>query len=167
MWPKLILIQLLLLLSACSSEPVSGPEKVNWDRDNCQRCRMVLSDPHYAAEVRYYPEGKHSKIAKFDDIGCAVLWLEEQPWSKQTKTEIWVADYLNKNWIDARAAFYVRTKSSPMEYALGAQSKASTDSVNFNDAIGIIKDIEKKYNTHWLQQQQSLKQQAQQREVLK
>jgi copper chaperone NosL len=167
MLPKLIGFLLLLILSGCSSGPDSGPEEVKWDRDNCQRCRMVLSDPHYAAEIRYFPEGKHSKVAKFDDIGCAVLWLEEQPWSKQIKSEIWVADYLNKNWIDARTAFYVRTKSSPMEYALGAQSKASTDSVSFDAAIAIIKDIEQKYNTHGQQLQQSLKEQAQQREALK
>ncbi len=165
MLPKLLWFPFILLLSACSSEPVSGPEEVRWDRDNCQRCRMVLSDPHYAAEVRYFPEGKRSKVVKFDDIGCAVIWLEQQPWASDIKSEIWVADYLNKNWIDARQAFYVRTKSSPMEYALGAQSRASADSVNYDGAIEIIKEIEAKYNAHSLQLEQNLKQQAKQREA--
>ncbi len=157
---------LLALLSACS-EPQTGPAEVRWDRDICERCRMVLSDPHFAAQIRYFPPGKRSQVAKFDDIGCAVLWLREQPWKDDPKTEIWVADYRNKNWIDARSASYVRLKTSPMEYGLGAQPESTPGALTFDQAIAHIDEVEERFNVHGLQLQERLRQQALEREKLK
>ena len=164
MWPKVIILLSVILVSACSSEPETGPKDVRWDRDACERCRMVLSDPHFAAQVRYFPQGKRSKVAKFDDIGCAVLWLEKSPWNDDVRTELWVADHRNKQWIDAKKATYVRKKTSPMEYGLGAQSEAQEGGLNFEQAIAHIKDIEERFNVHGLQLQLRLQEQAKQRE---
>ena len=63
-----------LVLSACSGEKETGPVEVRWDQDNCERCRMMLSDRNFGAQIRYYPEAKRSMVVKFDDIGCATLW---------------------------------------------------------------------------------------------
>ena len=54
---------------------------------------MMLSDPRFAAQIRYFPQDKRSKVVKFDDFGCAMLWLEDQPWKQDQATEIWVADH--------------------------------------------------------------------------
>ncbi len=148
MLPRYLYPTLLLLLTACSPSQETGPAEVRWDRDACDRCRMVLSDPHYAAEVRYFPEGKRSKIAKFDDIGCAVIWLQDKPWAKDDKTEIWVADYRNGKWIDAQAATYVSRKTTPMEYGLGAQPEPVEDGINFEQAKIHISEVEKNNNAH-------------------
>ena len=125
---------------------------------------MVLSDPHFAAQIRYFPPGKRSKVAKFDDIGCAVLWLRDQPWKDDPKTEIWVADHRNKNWIDARSASYVQLKTSPMEYGLGAQSESAAGALNFDQAIAHIDKVEERFNVHGLQLQERLRQQALERQ---
>ena len=114
----------VLLLIGCSGDPGQGPVEVKWDRDACERCRMVLSDRAYAAQVRFFPEGGRSKVFKFDDIGCAVLWLEDKPWNRDPKTEIWVRDRLSDQWIDARTAVYIKGRVTPMAYGLGAQSQA-------------------------------------------
>ncbi len=161
---KLTVLTLLLLLAGCSSEPDTGPAEVKWDRDNCERCRMVLSDPHFAAEVRYFPEGKRSKVAKFDDIGCAALWLQEQPWKDEIKSELWVADHRTKEWIDATSATYVSRNTTPMEYGLGAQSEPAEGGLNFEQAKLRIAEVEAKYNLHGQQLQLRLQQQALERE---
>lgn len=158
----------LLLLSACSGEPETGPIEVKWDRDICERCRMVLSDPHFAAQIRYFPKNKkRSKVAKFDDIGCAVLWLEDKPWKDDDRTELWVNDHRNKEWINAETATYVKKKTTPMEYGLGAQPETAPDGLSFEQAKAHINDVEERFNVHGLQLQQRLKEQALEREKLR
>jgi len=140
-----------LLLSACSGGDETGPVDVRFDRDSCEHCRMVLSDPGFVAEIRYFPPGKRSRVAKFDDIGCAITWLADQPWQSDSKTEIWVADYRTKKWIDARTATYVRVKSTPMDYGLGAQSEPAPDGLDFARAKEIISAVGHRFDEHGLQ----------------
>ena len=144
---------LTLVLSACSGEPETGPVEVRWDQNNCERCRMMLSDRYFAAQIRYFPEAKRSRVVKFDDIGCATLWLKEQPWNNDPETQIWVADFRNGEWIDARKATYVRKKNSPMGYDLGAQAEADPEGLNFAEAKQHIEQVENKYNVHGKQHQ--------------
>jgi nitrous oxide reductase accessory protein NosL len=139
---------LALLVSACSGDPGTGPGEVKWDRDACERCRMVLSDRAHAAQIRYFPADKpRSKLIKFDDIGCAVIWLEDQPWRDDPKTQIWVTD-INGGWIDARNATYVKGDLTPMEYGLGAQSQPVAGGLDFAQAKMHIFEVEKRFNIH-------------------
>ncbi len=125
---NLLLVPLFLLLTACGT-PETGPVEVTWDRDHCERCMMALSDRHHAAQIR---GGEQHKSYTFDDIGCAVLWLEDQPWKEQPAVEIWVNDHRNGDWIDARQAHYVRITHTPMNYGFSAQPDAAPGSVNFD-----------------------------------
>ncbi len=161
-------ILVVLILSACSGEPETGPKEVKWDRDICERCRMVLSDPHFAAQIRYFPpQKKRSKVVKFDDIGCAVLWLEDKAWKVDEKTEIWVADHRTGDWINAETATYVIMKTTPMEYGLGAQPESAEGGLNYEQAKVHIVDVEERFNVHGLQLIERLKEQAIEREKLK
>ena len=126
-----LLFSLLLLLSACSRQPETGPVEIKWDRDTCTRCSMALSDRQYAAQVRGGPK---KKAFKFDDIGCAVHWLKNQPWANDPATEIWVADYRSGKWLDARTAHYVTGKRTPMGYGYGATAEAVPGSISFEEA---------------------------------
>lgn len=121
----------LLLLAACSRAPETGPVEVKWDRDICTRCSMALSDRHYAAEVRGGPK---KQVVKFDDIGCAIFWLKDQPWGNDPNMEIWVADFRTGKWLDARAARYVAGKRTPMGYGYGATSEGDFGSISFDEA---------------------------------
>lgn len=122
---------LALFLAACSREPETGPVEVKWDRDTCKRCSMAISDRHYAVQVR---GGSKKQVFKFDDIGCAVHWLKDQPWGNDPAAEIWVADFRSGKWLDARAARYVTGKRSPMGYGFGATSEADAGSIDFDEA---------------------------------
>ena len=154
----------MLLLLGCSGGPETGPSEVRWDRDNCERCRMVLSDPHFAVQIRYFPEGKRSRVMKFDDIGCAVIWLQGTEWEQDKKTEIWVADYQTGNWLNAREAIYVHRKTSPMEYGLGATKDADAKGLTFEQAKGHIAEVEQRFNIHGQQLKQRVHDQEKLRE---
>ena len=144
----LLLVSVIGLLGACSGDPGTGAVEVKWDRDICQRCNMVLSDRRHSAQVRHSPAEKPSQVYKFDDLGCAVLWLKQQPWRDEPAVEIWVNDHANGKWLDARTAHYVRGQITPMEYGLGAQTEATADTLDFARAIAHIEDIEKRFNVH-------------------
>ena len=160
------LLLLAILTAGCSNDPGTGPAEVKWDRVACERCRMVLSDRHYSAEVRVHPEGKRSKVYFFDDIGCAVLWLEGdgKAWADDPKTEIWVKDHRNGEWIDARTATYVEGKVTPMEYGLGAQSDPAPGGMDFAAAKRRIHQVEERFNAHGVQLLDRLREQQRRRE---
>lgn len=145
----LLLIAATALLLGCSGDPGTGPVEVKWDRDICTRCNMVLSDREHSAQVRYTPgDGKRSQVRKFDDLGCAVLWLDQQPWRTESGVEIWVTDHRNGQWIDARNAFYVTGRHTSMQYGLGAQTGETADTLDFARARDHIYRIEEQFNIH-------------------
>ncbi len=152
MWPEYAWITLLaLVLSACSGEPATGPEEVNWNRDACDHCRMMVSEPDFAAQVRYFTDSSKSKVATFDDIGCAVVWLQESPWSEDERTEIWVVDHSSKEWINARTATFIPDRITPMNYGLGAQSDSLEGGLNFAQAVEHVNNTESQNQVHRMQ----------------
>ena len=114
---------LLILLAACTPGAKTGAVDIKFDRDQCTGCGMVISEPHFAAEVRGGPKGA---VTKFDDVGCAVKWLNQQPWADDPATEVWVARQSDGQWIDAKTAKYAGGKSSPMGFGFSAGSEGLT-----------------------------------------
>ena len=125
------LLLIVLLLTGCTGEDATGPGKVRWDRESCSHCAMAISDRHFAAQVRGGVAGKKTRLYKFDDIGCAVVWLDQQDWKDDPRTGIWVTDHLSGEWIDARLASYITGKVTPMDYGLGAHRDASPGTLDF------------------------------------
>lgn len=113
---RALFLGLALLTAGCNPSSSDGPAEVKWDRDVCRACGMVMSDHHFAAQVRS-PTGS---LAKFDDVGCAMKWLAEQPFADDAATRIWVARQTDGTWLDGRAAHYVAGKTSPMGFNFGA-----------------------------------------------
>jgi len=142
-WPIL-----LFLLTACSGDPGTGAVTVEWQHDHCKRCNMILGDKYHAAQVRYKPANAPSEVHVFDDIGCAVIWLETKAWKNDPTTELWVNDYKTGGWIDARKASYVVGQQTPMQYGLGAQIQASEGSMDFQAAHDHIFKVENYFNQH-------------------
>jgi copper chaperone NosL len=132
----------VFLITACS-EMDTGPVEVKWDRDVCERCRMMLSDRQHAAQVR---GGEKNRAYKFDDIGGAILWLEDKDWKLDPSTEVWVTDHRDERWIDAKKAWFVTGHNTPMEFGLGAQSTPIEGAMSFQQAVEYIIQRENKYN---------------------
>ena len=118
---RALMVGALLVLSACGDSEKTGPVDIHWDRDVCELCRMFISDPRFAAEVR---GGEKNKIYKFDDIGCAINWLNDQHWAGDQTAEIWAAEATSTRekviWLKAREARYVKGDLTPMNYGYSA-----------------------------------------------
>ena len=116
------------VLTACKAE-AKGPEEIRWGREACEICGMIMSDPHFAAEVRGGPD---KRLAKFDDIGDAVYWLEAQEWKAAPEVEFWVRDgETGESWHDARQMRYRPGALSPMDYGFLAVQHPASDTVDF------------------------------------
>lgn len=147
--PALLKVTLLVVfLTGCSGDPGTGPAEVRWDREICPRCAMVVSDHNYAAQVRGGPADKRKKVYTFDDIGCAVIWLDKQEWKDDAGTEVWVTDHRNGKWLDARSAYYVTGKITPMAYGLGAQDTTAEGALDYSAAREHIYEVEAAEHTH-------------------
>ena len=84
---KTLFFTVLLLLSfnGCEKKQITTElQEVHWDRDMCERCKMVTSDRHHAVQVI---DPKTGKSYMFDDIGCTLLWFEDEKisWKDQAK----------------------------------------------------------------------------------
>jgi hypothetical protein len=117
-------------LSACRLEPASGPVDIDWGQERDARCNMMVDNPRFAAEVR----DAGGKVWKFDDIGCAVIWMEQRGLAPDTPgIEVWVKDYETGEWLDARRVRYVQGVKSPMRYQFGATGKEPGESIAYGE----------------------------------
>ena len=110
----------LLVFSGCEKKPIGAVQQMHWDRDMCERCKMAISKRKFAVQII---DPKTGKDYKFDDIGCAVLWLDEEkiPW--KNKAIIWITDARTGKWIDARKAKYAGGAITPMAFGFVAYSE--------------------------------------------
>jgi len=119
------------LVAGCKPQS-EGPEPIRWGRETCEICGMIISEPQFAAEVRGGPD---RKLVKFDDLGDAVHWLDQQGWKDDSGVEFWVMDYASgfkgDAWIDARTAAYRAGVISPMDYGYAAVRFPASDTVDF------------------------------------
>jgi copper chaperone NosL len=145
---RIATLVLLAGLGGCGGDPGTGPVEVKWDRTTCDRCRMVLSDRQHAAQVRLPAQEGRSRVLTFDDFGCAIIWLEAQPWRDDPRTEVWVSDWRSGQWLNARAATYLPGQVTPMEYGLGAQSDPAPNGLDFAAARTHVLTVERRYNLH-------------------
>lgn len=147
--PILVTLALITSLSGCGGDPGTGPVEVKWDRTTCERCRMVLSDRHHGAQVRLPAVGEgRSRVLPFDDLGCALVWLEGQPGRDDPRIEIWVNDWRTGGWIDARRATYLPGQVTPMEYGFGAQSDPHPNGLDFTRTREQVLDQERRQPLH-------------------
>jgi len=127
----LYLFAVLVLLVSCGEPEPETPIEINWGKDICTHCRMIIKDQHFGAQVR---GGQENKVYLFNELGSAMLWLEKQPWGNDETTKIWVIDYNTGYWLDARFANYLPEQPTPMNYGFSAIKSPIKGSVNFETA---------------------------------
>ena len=99
-----------LLLSRCGGQTDDAqPPEINYGRDTCVRCGMIISDERYAAAL-VAPDGS---VRLFDDAGELLLSVAEEATEGQ---RAWVHDRVGTQWIDAATASYTRgaPETTPM-----------------------------------------------------
>lgn len=122
---------LALLPAGCLEGEADGPVPVTLGRDTCEMCRMILSDIRFAAEIRGGPK---NRLFKFDDIGCAVRWAAQTPWTAEPGTRIWAMNFDDgRTWLDAPKAVYRPGPLSPMGYGYAAVPAPEPGSLSYEE----------------------------------
>ncbi len=151
-WYRYPMVLLVGMSFSCSKEPETGPGEVRWDREVCNRCVMAVGDRHYSAQVRGITTRNDTQLYYFDDLGCAVQWLDKQEWKDDPRVEVWVNDYRNGQWIDGYTAWYVPGKITPMDFGLGATIEEEDGAMAYQAAVERIMSPEKQ-DKHRMQDQ--------------
>jgi hypothetical protein len=113
----IFLVLMMFFSFGCEKKIDLGVHKIHWDRDMCVRCKMVVSDREYAVQTT---DPKTGKTYYFDDIGCLILWFDEEKIAWADKAKIWVTDKDTKEWIDARTASWSTVSITPMAFGFAA-----------------------------------------------
>jgi copper chaperone NosL len=100
--------------------PSTGPEPIAWGRDTCARCRMHLSRPGYAGELR----DRAGVLHKYDDIGCLVGAIVA---AHAEVPEAWVEDHGGSGLVPLLSAHLVRGDAvqTPMGHGVVAFADAA------------------------------------------
>jgi len=136
---------LVLGMQGCSKKSSDGAAvKMHWDRDMCERCKMAISERKFAVQVVNPATGK---VYRFDDIGCTILWFDEEHIAWRDQAKIWITDAKTGEWIDARTAKYTDDSITPMAYGLAAFTEktfpAGHQAHDLKYAIDTIHAVEK------------------------
>ena len=111
----ILLVVLALLIAACGNADASGPPEINYGRDICVECGMIVSEARFAAAYRL-ADGS-DKI--FDDLGGLLLYSRETGDVLDPATT-WVHDFETEEWVAVDDAYFVPTLSvsSPMGHSI-------------------------------------------------
>ena len=110
------LIAVLGMISCAPATP-----SIAWDIDNCDFCRMTVSDQRFGAAA--ITSG--GRTLHFDSIECLAAWTDAQP---QPPRELWIADASAPGTLRAVAALrFHRAKAgtTPMGKGFVAVAKAA------------------------------------------
>lgn len=99
----------IITLASCGSEP----EPINYGHDECEFCRMLVTDNKYGAEL----VTDKGKIYKFDSIECMIEFSLVKNTLGDTNNKLLITGFDNPdNLVDARNSVYVKNDKfrSPM-----------------------------------------------------
>jgi len=130
LFPIIAVLVIFSLLKSTNPTEIVNTKKVPLKfKDNkvqCPQCNMFLVGKKYTAQAITSDNKTHF----FDDVGCMILWVEENV--KNTSGLIqWVYTLDSKKWIKANEAFYTLDEQTPMKYGFGAYEKNSQKKIVF------------------------------------
>lgn len=105
---KMLITTLAMFQASCSP---SQPEPISLNKDQCDFCKMTISDGHFGAELIT----KKGRVYKFDDIDCMARYIKSGETSEFEN--YYVNDFTKENeLINAVEATYVSSDelNSPM-----------------------------------------------------
>jgi len=129
-----VLVMAGFVLSACASGEVGGPPEINYGRDICIECGMIVDDPRFAAA--YHLDDGTEK--KFDDLGGLIINGRES--GELSEADVWVSDFDNEVLIEANSAYFVPTLGvvSPMGHGILAFSDLSRAEATASELYGEV-----------------------------
>ena len=134
-------LSMLLLLPGCDTPP----QAIDYGKDECSECKMILVDQHYGTELI---TGK-GKVYKFDDVNCMVEFIRKEPAKNDTDAKRLIIDFDHGNqFLNVEDAVFLKHKDlrSPMgshtgAFATGAAAAAANDALGGGGAIMTWTDV--------------------------
>ena len=110
-----LVVAAAILAARFDSDDPDGPPEIEYGRDVCTDCNMIISEPRFAAAYR----DSEGNPAIFDDIGDLLRYGHEK--GDLDEATAWVHDYDDEEWIEAQGAWFVKSDiQTPMASGLAA-----------------------------------------------
>ena len=139
------LLTALLSVVGCSKEINIAAVDPSWDRDVCERCKMMVSDKNYSAQI---VDATNGKYFYFDDLGCALSWLTETKpaWAKDALVYANAAD--SGKWINVKSGVLAVSFITPMSFGIGVfESKEHVPNdkqiIGYDEAVKRVEAVKK------------------------
>jgi copper chaperone NosL len=122
--PALLPLLLALALACGRGE---GPQPIVWDREPCAHCRMLISEPRFAAQL----ETASGEVQSFDDPGCLLSALDA---GGPRAHRLWFHHVREDRWLDAASVAFEPASDSPMGFGLGAVDAGAPGALSLDEA---------------------------------
>lgn len=119
---RLLAALLLILLASEAAACRPQPAAIEYGKEECTYCRMLITDSRYGAEL----VSRTGRLYKFDSIECLAAFYAEDRVPRQDVHSMWVTDFARpEHFIAAGEALYLRSPElrSPMGLNLTAFAK--------------------------------------------
>lgn len=122
-WRFLTLLALAAIPLGCGHAPTLAPPDLHPNQDTCHECGMTVSDLRHAAAVVVLKDGLVEQFV-FDDTGEMLAFPDP---AGATQVRRYAHDFGTGTWIDASAAYFVKTADvhTPMATGVVAYAAAS------------------------------------------
>lgn len=131
---NLLLISFLaVFFNSCSKEP----KPIEFGVDNCDHCKMNISDNRYGAEL----VTQKGRIYKFDDMYCMKVFIQDQIVAQNQIHSLWLVDFNGtEKLISAEKSFLLHNPElkSPMGSNTAAFMTEETRKKQFNENSGTM-----------------------------
>jgi copper chaperone NosL len=138
-----------LLLVGCSEDTSLAPPEILYGQQECERCRMIISDERFAtAMIVEQPGGTRTAFA-FDDINC--LFEHERQADGWTILARYVHDVNTRQWLDTSGAVFLLSERIETPMASGVAAAAAIEGLNDlqREHAGAIRDFDA-IRTHFM-----------------
>lgn len=122
---RMALLAALLGLAACG--PAEGPQPIVYDREPCAHCRMLISEPGFAAQL----EAQDGRVASFDDPGCLLAYLDAHG---DAPRALWFHHSREERWLAGEEVGFVPAEHTPMGYGLAAVDAGTPGAIPLAEA---------------------------------
>ena len=117
LFSKLLLASSMVFLAACSE---TGPQEINVGKDQCDNCKMTISEPKYATQLIT----EKGRLYKFDDISCLNDY-EVSNTETTANAKKYVADFPTGKFIESSTATFI--KGGDIKSPMGGNTQAYQD----------------------------------------
>jgi copper chaperone NosL len=113
------------VLAACARG--EGPRTIAWDREPCAHCRMLISEPRFAAQL----VSEDGEVRSFDDPGCLLADLAART---PRVRALWFHHVREERWLPGAAVAFERAERTPMGWGLGAVDAGTPGALSLAEA---------------------------------